>query len=313
MAYRIRSVRPDVYSRPSFDTASLLAQFVYLALANLTDDAGRGNYQPRSIAAFIFPAKEEVDVAPALAELVDLGLLHRYEVDGRSYYHYDEATWLGDQKPNRPQPSKLPAPAQYCDACKAARKTEVKPTSVFTPDSVNNEPKFTENSSPDHLMEGSGGEMEGRGAAPLDMPAHEAAPPSSTPRPKRYPSKAHEFIDQAIREDLFEGELDRLELAYFAGGGGSFLQLQMAKAYELEGYLRHPRERRQQAWAFAEAADWVRAPYAVVVDALTKPDKYPEAWGAERPRSSSKIRTLRPEPQPATTMTEADKRARYVL
>lgn len=108
---RIRSVNPSICI--SDDMADLDARYerTYVRLWTHLDDEGRGRADPRLIKAAIYPLHDAMtpeEVLHDLDTLVGAGLLVRYEADGVGYIHCP--TWHEYQKPNRPVPSKLPAP-----------------------------------------------------------------------------------------------------------------------------------------------------------------------------------------------------------
>ena len=108
---RIRSIRPEFFS--SLDVAALgvRARLTWIALWCHADDEGRGIDDARLIRAFAWPLDDEVklsDVSDDLDVLEKHGRIIRYAVEGRAYFEIPNFTRY--QRPNKPLPSKLPAP-----------------------------------------------------------------------------------------------------------------------------------------------------------------------------------------------------------
>lgn len=107
---RIRSIHPDACDSEKLSQVSDGAERTYWRLLTQSDDDGRGRDNPQLLASKLYPVDESktADVIDAqLWELVDAGLLVRYESDGKRYYEvHDFTDW---QKPRHPQPSKHPA------------------------------------------------------------------------------------------------------------------------------------------------------------------------------------------------------------
>lgn len=108
---RIRSIHYDALKSEKLAASSAEAERLYWRLATHCDDAGRAEDDPRLFAAYLFPLNDEITgpvVSGWLAELDRTGLIVRYEVDGRRFLAVTK--WDEYQKPNRPTPSKFPAP-----------------------------------------------------------------------------------------------------------------------------------------------------------------------------------------------------------
>lgn len=109
---RIRSVHPDICTDDVLAGASDGAERLFVRLWTHLDDEGRCVDNPLLLKGALFPLN--VTWTPAsidlyVDELVDLGLLFRYEVDRRRYLTV-KRSWKTWQKPRHPTPSKLPAP-----------------------------------------------------------------------------------------------------------------------------------------------------------------------------------------------------------
>lgn len=166
---RIRSIKPEFFSSPVVGQLTPLARLTWIATWVHADDEGRHDDHTALIRAQAFPFDAAVtvdDVEEHMKQLDQLGLIQRYEVDGRRYFVI--TNFAEHQHPNRPTGSKRPAPPLPSDSAASASLTE---------GSVSAHEQHTNNSP----LEGRGKEglgREGRGAsddAPppksLDLPA----------------------------------------------------------------------------------------------------------------------------------------------
>lgn len=107
---RIRSIHPDACRSRKLAAVSPQAERLYWRLQTECDDEGRAEDHPQLIFATCMPLVPGVDAAVVdalLAELDNVDLLVRYEVDGERYL---EITRFGDyQHPDKPKKSKHPA------------------------------------------------------------------------------------------------------------------------------------------------------------------------------------------------------------
>jgi hypothetical protein len=81
---RIRSIHPGIWTDEQFVSVSAFARLLALGLWNEADDQGVFEWKPITLKLRLLPA-DSVDVAALLAELVTIGNLMRYEVDGKPY------------------------------------------------------------------------------------------------------------------------------------------------------------------------------------------------------------------------------------
>lgn len=105
MGMRIRSIRPEFWTGEKVRKLSPWARLLLIGLNNYCDDEGRGEWDLPIIKAKIFPT-DRISVSKVLRELTEVGAIVRYRVDGRDYLAIPN--WHELQRPNRPQPSKLP-------------------------------------------------------------------------------------------------------------------------------------------------------------------------------------------------------------
>lgn len=110
---RIRSIKPEFCTSLDIADLSLLCQLHFVRLWTHCDDAGRCLDEPRLVKAAVWPVQDDVTLAMVEAfhaELEEKGRIVRYEHNGRPYL--EVRNWGNHQKPNRPVPSKYPAPEE---------------------------------------------------------------------------------------------------------------------------------------------------------------------------------------------------------
>lgn len=110
---RIRTIKPQFFTSITINALSLPARLTFIGLLTHLDDEGRAVDEPLLIKAAIWPLDEAMTarkIVDHLDEMVALGLLVRYQVDGRKYLASN--TFHEHQNINRPQASKLPAPPE---------------------------------------------------------------------------------------------------------------------------------------------------------------------------------------------------------
>lgn len=106
---RIRTIKPDFFVSEKIAKLSLTAERTFLGILTLADDEGRLKAGPEVLNGALWPLRPEHTVDQMredLAQLEAVGLLCRYEVDGRTYRHVTR--FRVHQRINRPTPSKLP-------------------------------------------------------------------------------------------------------------------------------------------------------------------------------------------------------------
>lgn len=81
---RIRSVHPGFFTDENVVSVSMPARLTLIGLGIEADDKGVFQWKEKTIKMRLFPA-DNIDVGPLLIELVNEGLLMRFEVDGKSY------------------------------------------------------------------------------------------------------------------------------------------------------------------------------------------------------------------------------------
>lgn len=81
---RIRSVHPGFFTDEDLVSCSVTARMLFIGLGVEADDKGLFEWKPLTIKMRIFPA-DHVMVDELLAELVNVGAIKQYEIDGRKY------------------------------------------------------------------------------------------------------------------------------------------------------------------------------------------------------------------------------------
>jgi hypothetical protein len=112
---RLRSIFPALWQAETFASMSWDARFMLMGLWSYADDEGRGLDKVALIAAALLPfdlqrnSEETFErAAAAVDELCAAGAVTRYEVEGTKYLVISD--WGEWQKPQRPTPSRFPAP-----------------------------------------------------------------------------------------------------------------------------------------------------------------------------------------------------------
>jgi hypothetical protein len=106
---RIRTIKPELPQSESIGRLSREARLLFIMLFTAVDDAGRCRGAPRMLASLLYPYDDDVPrlIEAWLAELINEGLVRRYERHGSTYL--DIPKWLDHQKIDRPSPSRLPS------------------------------------------------------------------------------------------------------------------------------------------------------------------------------------------------------------
>lgn len=110
---RIRSIHPEICESESLAKVSAEAERTLVRLWTHCDDEGRCKANPVLLKSKLYPFHEKVtapQVSKDLKELAGVGSVVLYEVDGTEYLYVPIEAWRKWQKPQHPQPSKLPAP-----------------------------------------------------------------------------------------------------------------------------------------------------------------------------------------------------------
>lgn len=121
---RQRTLHPDFFTDERVVAVSAFARLMFQGLWCLADREGRLEDKPLQLKMRLFPA-DAVDGAVLVAELVGVGLVVRYEVEGRSYLSIPN---FGKRQHVHPKevPTKLPPPPKVMDG----EETRAEPPSM---------------------------------------------------------------------------------------------------------------------------------------------------------------------------------------
>lgn len=96
---RIRSVHPGLWTDERFVSLSIPARLLFIGLWNECDDQGSFAWSPITIKMRLAPI-DAIEVPALLSEMVEAGVVIRYEQDGRSYGAV--RNFCRFQRPNKP-------------------------------------------------------------------------------------------------------------------------------------------------------------------------------------------------------------------
>jgi hypothetical protein len=110
---RARNIKPSFFKNELLGEIDPLAGLLFISLWTLADKAGRLEDRPSRIRAETFPYRENIDINGYLTQLVSLGFIWRYEVDGNKYIQVIE--FVKHQSPHSTEkPSTIPeCPIEY--------------------------------------------------------------------------------------------------------------------------------------------------------------------------------------------------------
>ena len=135
---RIRTVKPEFFQHEEIGALPFAARLLAIGLMQIADGHGRLRWVPKQIEAHVFPW-DDIDLEPLAVGLESVGILVRYEVDGRSfgafpnfrkhqritgkeaaipskYPHHDDATTDEVNTQERPGETPRHAPGKHLDA-----------------------------------------------------------------------------------------------------------------------------------------------------------------------------------------------------
>lgn len=210
---RIRNIKPDFFMSDDVSELDYRTRLTWIGLWTHADDHGRLKDNPRAIKGAVWSLDDSVAVREVEADLGMLarrGRIVRYQADGQRYLAI--VNWHRHQRPNRPSPSKIPAPTVpigvpepeqdgHCAACWGQEQLTERSLSAHAQLSDSDQESLQVNASDsnsvsphepvteDSLSEGEGERgMEGGGEA--REPAPEPPAPRTPTRP-RCPRHAH--------------------------------------------------------------------------------------------------------------------------
>jgi len=112
---RIRTIKPEFPQSESMGKVSRDARLTFILLWTLADDSGRLRGNSRMLASLLYPYDDDArrSIDRWLDELVTVGSIIRYEIDGDSFIAI--AKWLSHQKIDKPSKSRIPPPIEGSD------------------------------------------------------------------------------------------------------------------------------------------------------------------------------------------------------
>lgn len=100
---RIRTVKPEFWTDERVGECSVSARLLFVATWNFADDHGGLARSAKQLKAQAFPY-DAIDCEPLIQELLRVGLLVEYQVDGKNYLHINKFTVHQKiEKPARPR------------------------------------------------------------------------------------------------------------------------------------------------------------------------------------------------------------------
>lgn len=102
---RVRTVKPEFWTDRRVGECSTSARLLFLATWNFADDEGGLDRSAKQLKAQAFPY-DNLDCEPLVQELLSVGLLLEYEVEGEKYLHIKN--FRKHQRIDRPQPARIP-------------------------------------------------------------------------------------------------------------------------------------------------------------------------------------------------------------
>ena len=110
---RIRSIKPEFWTSEDIAALDWATRLLFIGIWSYVDDNGVGRDNPKLILADLFPLEDNprdilATVSRGLQRLRDVGLISRYEVDGKPFLHV--SSWADHQRIDRPNKPRYPLP-----------------------------------------------------------------------------------------------------------------------------------------------------------------------------------------------------------
>jgi len=108
---RARNIKPGFFRNADLAELPVEARLLFIGLWTMADRAGRMEDRPKQIKMELMPA-DSVDFDALLGQLESIGMIQRYEVDGKRYLYV--VNFAKHQNPHRDEKaSTLPAPCEH--------------------------------------------------------------------------------------------------------------------------------------------------------------------------------------------------------
>lgn len=102
---RLRTVKPEYWTDELVGQCSIAARLLFVGTWNFADDYGGLARSAKQLKAQVFPY-DNIDCEPLIQELLAVGLLIEYEVDGKKYLHI--RGFKKHQKVEKPAAPRIP-------------------------------------------------------------------------------------------------------------------------------------------------------------------------------------------------------------
>ena len=132
---RIRTIKPEFWRSPDVSTLDIEDRLLFIGLWSYVDDNGVGRGDMADIIADLFAADMFADpretvarVSRGVSNLSERGMIHRYEVDGRTYVEI--VRWRDHQRIDKPGKARYP---HYDADSRDCRETPAPPRETVAP------------------------------------------------------------------------------------------------------------------------------------------------------------------------------------
>ena len=132
---RIRTIKPEFWRSPDVSTLDIEDRLLFIGLWSYVDDNGVGRGDMADIIADLFAADMFADpretvarVSRGVSNLSERGMIHRYEVDGRTYVEI--VRWRDHQRIDKPGKARYP---HYGADSRDCRETPAPPRETVAP------------------------------------------------------------------------------------------------------------------------------------------------------------------------------------
>lgn len=117
---RIRTIKPEFWTSEQVAECSTTARLLFIGLWNFCDDFGRHQASAKRLKMEIFPADncKDKDIEGWVSELLRVGLIRAYTVDGK---HFWQVTGWHHQKIEKPS-ARHPTPEKFDDHSTTVRQ-----------------------------------------------------------------------------------------------------------------------------------------------------------------------------------------------
>lgn len=172
---RIRTIKPEFCTSEQLVECSTSARLLFVTMWMFCDDGGNHPASTRRVKMECFPGDDFTieEMEGFISELVGVGLLLEYEVEGESYWHV--TGWKKHQKIDKPTEKYPPPPPNAC--------SEKRPKKPQTPGGLDegstSTPRAVDEGSPPEGKGKEGKGKEGKGPSSVHLAEDSASPPTA--------------------------------------------------------------------------------------------------------------------------------------